>query len=147
MNMKKTIYVSLFALMFSSSVFAHDDSDHAHDGPKCNPEGNQSEMNACAGDDYAAADKKLNDTWKVLMKKEKGNKAYIKSLRKSQKAWIKFRDLEVEAMFACDDGEMRICWGSMYPMLQQGAMTEITEARTKSLQQFIDDGQNPSAGL
>jgi len=46
-------------------------------------------------------------------------------------------------MFACDIGGMRACWGSMYPLLQQSAMTEITVARTKRLQQFIDKGQNP----
>lgn len=113
--------------------------------PACNPD-TQIEMNACANNDYAAADKKLNDTWKALIAKEKDNKTYIKSLRIAQRAWIKLRDADVDAMFACKEGDMRICWGSMYPMLRQGAMTEITEARTKRLQQFIDKGQNLSSG-
>jgi uncharacterized protein YecT (DUF1311 family) len=139
--MNKIIYTSLFALLLSTNVFANDG------GPKCNSDGNQAEINACAGDDYRAADKKLNETWKILITKEKANKAYIKSLRIAQKAWLKFRDLEVKAMFACDmDNNMRVCWGSMYPMLHQSAMTEITETRTKRLQQFIDKGQNPSTG-
>jgi len=132
--MKKIIYTALFAILFTTNAFA--------DGPKCNPDGTQSEMNVCAGDDYAVADKKLNKTWKALMTKEKANKAYVKSLRKAQKAWIIFRDLEVAAMFACDGEDIRVCWGSMYPLLQQTAMTEITVARTKRLQQFIDKGQN-----
>jgi uncharacterized protein YecT (DUF1311 family) len=86
--MKKIIYLGLFTLLLSTYTFA------SNEGPKCNPEGTQAEMNACSGDDYAAADKKLNKTWKVLIAKEKANKVYIKSLRTAQKSWLKFRDLQ-----------------------------------------------------
>jgi uncharacterized protein YecT (DUF1311 family) len=136
--MKKITYAGLLMLVFSIAAFASE--------PKCNSEGTQIEMNVCAGEEYQAADKQLNTTWKALIKKEKANKAYTTSLRNAQKAWITFRDLEIKAMFACAEGNMRICWGSMYPLLEQGAMTEITKERTKRLQQFIDKGQNPAMG-
>lgn len=130
-----------FSFLFSlSGVSAAKDSE-----PQCNPEGTQMEMNRCAKDDYVAADKKLNATWKALLAKEKDNKAYIKSLRAAQRAWIKFRDKEIEAMFACEGDKIRVCWGSMYPLLYHSEMTEITEARTKRLQKYLEQGQNDAA--
>jgi uncharacterized protein YecT (DUF1311 family) len=107
---------------------------------KCNPDGNQMEMNQCAADDYAAADKKLNATWKKLMAKFEGDKTATAKLKAAQKAWIAFRDAEIAAQFACDDGDVRVCWGSMYPMLVNGELQAMTETRTERLQKYIDDG-------
>lgn len=112
---------------------------------KCNPEGRQDEMNQCAADDFAKADQALNDTYQALLKKYKDNKPYLKQLKQAQRAWIKFRDAELAAMFACDD-EMRMCWGSMYPLLHLGAKQALTENRTKHLKIYLEKGQNPAAG-
>lgn len=113
---------------------------------KCNPDGNQMELNQCAADDYAAADKKLNDTWKALMKKLTDDKPAADKLRVAQRAWIAFRDAEVAARFACAEEDMRVCWGSMYPMLYNAALQELAEERTQRLQQYLDEGLNPSVG-
>ncbi len=111
---------------------------------KCNPDGNQLELNQCAADKYDAADKQLNDTWKALMKKLKDDKAATAKLRVAQKAWIAFRDAEVEAQFACAEGDIRVCWGSMYPMLYSAALQELTEERTQRLQKYLKEGLSPS---
>lgn len=112
----------------------------AKDQPvKCNPNGNQMELGQCAADDYAAADKKLNDTWKKLMDKFSTDKTATAKLKTAQKAWIAFRDAEVEAQFACDDKSGN-CWGSMEGMLRSGVLKELTDARTERLQKYIDDG-------
>lgn len=107
---------------------------------KCNPDGNQMEMNQCAADDYAAADKKLNATWKKLMAQFKDDKTATAKLKAAQKAWIAFRDAEIAAQFACDEGDIRVCWGSIYPMLVNGELQAMTETRTERLQKYIDDG-------
>ncbi len=127
--------------MLGANSFADDNQ------PKCNPSGTQLEMKFCARDDYKKADKKLNDVWQQLMKKGKGNKSYIKKIRNAQRQWLKFRDAEVDAMFACDEGDnMRVCWGSIYPMLYHGALTHLTELRIKQLQDYLDHGRNVSVG-
>lgn len=113
---------------------------------KCNPEGNQSEMNQCAADDFAKADQALNETYQAIFKKYKDNKPYLKKLKQAQRAWIKFRDAELEAMFACDSDDMRVCWGSMYPLLMLGAKQALTENRTKHLNIYLEKGQNPAVG-
>lgn len=120
----------LTATMFTTPAFA--------EKIKCNPDGNQAEMTACADNDYKASDQALNTTWKELLEKNKDNKTYIKKIKASQNLWIKFRDAEVAAQFACDDKNARTCWGSMLPLLQLTALTDITEERTKRLQSYID---------
>lgn len=110
----------------------------------CNPEGTQPEMNQCARDDFEQADQVLNQVWRQLLAKEKGKATYIKKLRVAQRAWIAFRDAEVEAMFTCEEANPRFCWGSMYPLLYHIEMQELTEARTQRLQQYLGQGQNPA---
>jgi uncharacterized protein YecT (DUF1311 family) len=130
--MKTVIGIALTLLLSATTVTAGD--------IKCKPDGNQMEMNQCAADDYAAADKKLNATWKKLMAQFKDDKTATAKLKAAQKAWIVFRDAEIAAQFACDEGDVRVCWGSMYPMLVNGELQAMTETRTERLQKYIDDG-------
>ena len=135
--MKIIVGIAL-SLLLSTTAFAGD--------IKCNHDGNQMEMNQCAADDYAAADKKLNATWKKLMEKFKNDKTAIAKLKAAQKAWIAFRDAEVDAMFACDEGDVSVCWGSMYPMLFNSELQSMTETRTERLQKYIDQGLGEPMG-
>ena len=128
--MRHILLITLFAV---SSLSWADDF-------KCNPNGNQAELNACANESFARADKELNRVYQALLQKEVKNKTFINKLRTAQKAWIVFRDAELEAMFACDD-EPNICWGSMYPMSFLYAKEELTLQRTKKLQQILENGR------
>ena len=130
--MKTVISIALTLLLSATTVTAGD--------IKCKSDGNQMEMNQCAADGYAAADKKLNATWKKLMAQFKDDKTATAKLKAAQKAWIAFRDAEIAAQFACDEGDVRVCWGSMYPMLVNGELQAMTETRTERLQKYIDDG-------
>lgn len=130
--MKKLIAIILL-LCVSTATYADDSAF------KCNPAGNQAELNQCALDEYQAADRKLNDTWKKLMAKFKNDKTATAKLKAAQKAWLVFRDAEIEATFACDAGD-RSCWGSMEPMLRHGELTALTQARTTRLQKYLKNG-------
>ncbi len=112
----------------------------ASDETKCNPGGNQLELNACARDDFAKADSELNKTYQALIKKEADDKLFISKLRLAQKAWLAFRDAELDARFACAESDVRICWGSMYPMLFLSRKAELTRERNKQLLQMLKDG-------
>lgn len=109
----------------------------------CNVEGTQQEMNQCAGDDFQKADRELNQVYQAIFKKEKNNKIYLNKLQTSQRAWIVFRDAELEAMFACKDENKRVCWGSMYGMLYPHAKEALTRERIKRLKTYLK-GQNDS---
>jgi uncharacterized protein YecT (DUF1311 family) len=113
----------------------------AADFAQCNRAGNQLELNACAVDELAAADQKLNEIYKALLNKEKKNPAFIQKLRAAQRAWVAFRDAELDAMFACNDSDQRQCWGSMLPMRYAYYKAKITSERAARLQRLLDEGQ------
>lgn len=137
--MKKVIALAVLALLSTLST------NLSAEG--CNPEGTQMEMNQCAADDYAKADKELNQVWKALMTKEKDNKVYTDKLRAAQRAWIAFRDAEVAAMYACAEDNPRFCWGSMYPLLYNTELATLTEARTATLKRYLENGQTGAEGM
>ncbi len=106
----------------------------------CNLEGTQLELNACAGEEYAAADAELNATWRELLTALQGQETAIARLRTAQRAWVAFRDADVAAQFPVAEGEdPRMMYGSMYPMALNGALTKLTRARTAELRARIDE--------
>ena len=113
----------------------------AADFAACDPGGTQIEMTACAVDDLDLADKKLNEVYKALMKKEAKNKPFVEKLRAAQKAWVAFRDAELAAMFACDNADPDVCWGSMTSQCYSSYQAKMTRERTKRLTQFLEQGQ------
>jgi uncharacterized protein YecT (DUF1311 family) len=131
--MLRVILLSVIALASTASW--------ADDGIKCNDDGNQLELNACARDDFTKADGELNQAYQLLLKKEANDKLFISKLRLAQKAWLSFRDADLEARFACAENNVRVCWGSMYPMSLLSRKAELTRERTKHLQQILKDGR------
>jgi uncharacterized protein YecT (DUF1311 family) len=131
--MLRVILLSVIALASTASW--------ADDGIKCNDDGNQLELNACARDDFTKADGELNQAYQLLLKKEANDKLFISKLRLAQKAWLSFRDADLEARFACAENNVRVCWGSMYPMSLLSRKAELTRERAKHLQQILKDGR------
>lgn len=134
--MKKLLSLATALLLMTVSALAP-----ATDAVTCNEGGTQIELNACAADDLAVADKQLNEVYKALMTKEAKNKAFTTKLRTAQKAWVAFRDAELDAMYACNEGAIQICWGSMVSQTYATWQAKMTRERTKRLQQYLDEGQ------
>ncbi len=53
---------------------------------------------------YEAADKKLNQIYREILTKYKNDKVFLASLIKAEKAWLAFREAELEARYPADDG-------------------------------------------
>ena len=113
----------------------------AADAVKCNDAGTQLELNACAFDDFKRADEALNETYAELMKKESKDPTFIRKLRAAQRAWIAFRDAEIDATYACNEANARICWGSMLPLSISAYKTKLTRERTARLQRILNEGR------
>jgi uncharacterized protein YecT (DUF1311 family) len=113
----------------------------AGDDIKCNNDGNQLELTACAHDDFIKADNELNKTYQALIKKEKDDSLFVSKLRLAQKAWLTFRDADLEAQFACAEENPKICWGSMYAMSLLSRKAELTRERTRHLQEILKNGR------
>lgn len=98
------------------------------DDATCDKATNQNELNACAQDNYAAADRTLNETYHSLTARlDAAGKARLIS---DERGWIARRDGECKAEAAQNEG------GSIYPLVYFGCLTEKTKARTKELQAY-----------
>lgn len=104
---------------------------------QCKEDGNQMQMNLCAYEDFQEADKALNKVYKALRDKKKNDKAYLANLKTSQRLWIQFRDAELDLIFTCESGDMRLCFGSMYPLLYHSEKEVLTRQRVKSLNEYL----------
>jgi len=112
----------------------------AADFAKCNPSGSQLEMTACAVDDLKQADAELNEVYQTLLIKQADNEVFIRKLRAAQRAWVAFRDAELEAMYACESENQSACWGSMLPLCRSSYMAKLTKDRTDRLRELAIQG-------
>lgn len=96
----------------------------------------QLEMNEEANEAYKKADKELNAVFNKTLQEYQSDAKFIAKLRASQRAWIKFRDAEVEAQFP--ETDKRGQYGSVYPMCWSMALTDLTKERIKKLRVWLD---------
>jgi len=106
---------------------------------ECNEGGIQPELNQCAYESYQKADQELNVIYQKLKKMHQDDNLYLKFLTHSQRAWIKFRDAEIEMIFSCKEQDKRRCWGSMYPLLRYNEMETLTNERIKKLKRYLKE--------
>ena len=119
----------LFLLLVLAPVFATDQktesSAEAADA-NCSQANTQMEINQCLGDAYQKADKKLNQTYSGILKKQ--DAAGQARLRTVQRAWVKYRDAN------CDAAAARYAGGSIQPSIHSECLKRITAARIDELQ-------------
>jgi uncharacterized protein YecT (DUF1311 family) len=97
----------------------------------------QSEMNRCADEDAKEADTELNRVYQDLLSKNKTNVVATKKLRAAQRAWIAFRDAQLEALYPAQDKPRE--YGSVYPMCYAKVSTAMTKERTARLRRMLQD--------
>lgn len=106
----------------------------------CRDPQTQSDMTACAVQDFDAADKAMNAQWKITRKVfveqdatlDDDLKGAEKALLKAQRAWIDYRDGQCEAQGFYVRG------GTMEPMEVAACKAEMTKTRTKELKSLAE---------
>jgi uncharacterized protein YecT (DUF1311 family) len=94
----------------------------------------QAELNRDAGATYKNADAEMNRTYKQILDKYQRDTVFIEKLKTAQRAWIKFRDADLESLYP----DAPSAYGSVNPMCRCIALAELTKQRTKSLKRWID---------
>ena len=97
----------------------------------------QSEMNRCAGEDAMAADTELDRVYQDLLAKSKGDTNATKKLRDAQRAWLAFRDAQLQALYPAEDKQRE--YGSIYPMCYAIVATAMTKERIAQLRKMLHD--------
>lgn len=104
----------------------------------------QSELNACAWQEYERADAAMNAQWKVTSARMKEIDAgfdnsydkrpgYFDTLLAAQRAWITYRDRH------CVSEGYSMRGGSAEPMVISGCMATLTDQRTAQLKALIEE--------
>jgi uncharacterized protein YecT (DUF1311 family) len=108
-------------------------SDSLAQTPNCNGSSTQLELNRCGDLKAKAADKKLNQVYRQVKVKYKGDKNE-KSLIDAQLNWIKYRDSV--CIFEAD----RFKGGSIAPLVYSNCIERITNQRTNELETYLKEG-------
>ena len=92
----------------------------------------QPELNDCANQEFAAADKEMNDVYGKLVASMKDDPDSLASFKKAQRAWVAFRDAEVAALYPSGPDA-----GSATPMCDSLEMAHLTRQRTAELKRIL----------
>jgi uncharacterized protein YecT (DUF1311 family) len=92
---------------------------------KCNHEGTQQELNACAFQEYENDDKLLNERYKNVMQSFSNMKQ--DQLRQEQRLWLKMRDPLCKQEAKENEG------GSIWPLMFYGCLSSRTKQRAEAL--------------
>ncbi|WP_457607820.1 lysozyme inhibitor LprI family protein [Nitratifractor sp.] len=112
------------ALLFSIPLFASGSRqcfDHAQ---------STVEMKECAYREYRYYDRLLNESYRRLIRSLPAGER--EKLRKAQRTWIVYRDLE------CDFEAYPVHGGTAEGLLVLGCKTELTRKRAKKLQELLE---------
>jgi uncharacterized protein YecT (DUF1311 family) len=96
----------------------------------------QRELNQCATSHLQAADDELNRVYQAILSKYKDDREFLEKLRHAQRAWLTFRDAELEARFPLGDKQYH--YGSVYPMCANLFLAQRTRERIKHLREWLD---------
>ncbi len=95
----------------------------------------QTELTQCAGEDRGVADSEMNRVYEQLLAKAKTDSTSAEKIRAAQRAWIAFRDAELEAIFPREDKQAE--YGTMYPMCYSNLAADLTRQRTAQLRRML----------
>ncbi|QKZ03274.1 lysozyme inhibitor LprI family protein [Pseudomonas eucalypticola] len=106
--------------------------------PDCANASTTPEMTQCAALDADAAEAKLNATYKQLIQNlsqpDTESEQYSETRQKlqiAQRAWIKFRDADCEAIYQANSG------GTLRGLAALGCKRNRAEQRTRELQDYL----------
>jgi uncharacterized protein YecT (DUF1311 family) len=99
----------------------------------------QLKVNQCAAGELKAADAELNRVYQAILMKYKAQRTFVESLRKAQRAWVRFRDAELAARFPGDDKQSR--YGSAYPMCANLFLAKRTRERVAQLREWLSGAE------
>ncbi|WP_448872599.1 lysozyme inhibitor LprI family protein [Desulfobulbus propionicus] len=99
----------------------------------------QLDLNLCADETFKKADRELNELYKKILTEYADDPKFIEKLKMAQRAWLKFRDAEMDALFPHQDEDRY--YGSVYPMCSASWLTTLTQERIAQLRKWSDKVQ------
>lgn len=99
----------------------------------------QVQMNDDACATYKKADEKLNAIYRQVIEQHKGDAVFISKFTTAQRAWLAFRDAELDAIYPASDKQVE--YGSVYPMCHCMQQTALVDQRIKQLSAWLTSAE------
>ncbi len=106
-------------------------------GVPCQGVQNQVGLNQCYCNEYKKADAELNQVYQQVLSANSGELQFTEKLKAAQRAWLVFRDAQLEALYPTTGSDPREQYGSVYPMCYCMAQRELTLQRTQQLKEML----------
>lgn len=134
---RKALVLVLAVGLLATHAFAADSTRQASPDDCMDRAQTQADMADCANQGgNAAADRELNEVYRKVLVAHAKDAAFIAKLKTAQRAWIAFRDAELEARFPARDKQAE--YGSSYSMCADGALESMTRQRIKELRAWLE---------
>lgn len=108
--------------------------------PTCDRSSSQPNMDACAYEDLQAAETEQESVYRSIVEKYASNSLLLKRLARAQQSWMKFREDDWNAQFACHEFNTQLCWGPQAFIKVNVRRMEQTKERTRSLRKLLENG-------
>ena len=95
----------------------------------------QAEMDREACNEYRKADVELNRVYQQVLGEYKADGLFVEKLRGAQRAWVVYRDAQMEALYPARDPQR--AYGSVHRMCRCQALTELTLQRVEELRRWV----------
>lgn len=125
------------SVLFTALLFSIVSANAADSIENCLEKANtQLEINLCDSDELSLADKELNQIYQAVLKKHESNKKFIEKLKNSQRAWLKWRDAEMEAIFP--EKDQPGYYGSSFAGCWVNQLALLTRERSRQLKIWLE---------
>jgi uncharacterized protein YecT (DUF1311 family) len=96
----------------------------------------QTDLNVCADAALKRSERELELTYHKVLKAYADDKVFIARVKKAQRAWLKFRDAELDTIFP-HKGKTTY-YGSAFPMCFDNWTVKLTRMRIEQLKQWLN---------
>jgi uncharacterized protein YecT (DUF1311 family) len=128
----KYLMIAVFVSFISFAGFAQDSETYRACSGKANT---QAEMTACASEEAARVDAKLNTTYRSLLSKVASQPEAVAKIKAAEKAWIAYRDSYIEATYPAKDKATE--YGSIYPLDVALLRAKLTQRQISALEDML----------
>jgi uncharacterized protein YecT (DUF1311 family) len=128
----KSLVAEFLLTIISFACFAQDSAEYRACSGKANT---QSEMTACASDEAARVDAKLNTTYRALLAKVASQPEALVKIKAAEGAWIAYRDAYIEATYPAKNKATE--YGSIYPLEVALLRAKLTLRQLAALEDML----------
>jgi len=144
----KTTFLPLLIIVCTALSLVQAQNSKRKRQPKspCGNALNQTDMNQCFCDEYRKSDAELNRVYQQLLKANQDDPVRTEKVKAAQRAWITFRDAQMEAFYPTTGEDPKLTYGSVYHMCYCLDEKALTEDRIRQMKAILNSKEGDVCG-